>query len=307
MYSAFEIRRALANPVRIGLECNRLYHRRGYRRAYNPSGVDVFAEDWDSLILLDACRYDLFERHSRLPGDLQSRTSRGSGTAEFLRGNVAGRDLRDTVYVTANPQLYRYREELNATFHDVIHVWMAEGWDEEYGTVLPETTTRYAREAAERYPEKRLFVHYLQPHYPFVGSETTFDKGHVEDPDGGEDVFWLRLTDGRLDVDRETVWDAYAKNLDLVLPYVESLLEEFEGRTVVTSDHGNLFDERVFPLPMRVWGHPKGIHVENLVKVPWLVHETGTRKEVAAAAPVSEGRTVGEDVVADRLEALGYV
>lgn len=156
MYSLKRIRRAIDNPTRIGFEVNRLYHRRGYLRSYNPSGVDVFEEDWDSLIVLDTCRYDLFARRSTLPGTLEKRRSRGSGTVEFLHGNVADRDLRDTVYVTANPQLYRYRDELNAQFHEVIYVWMEDGWDEEYGTVLPETMTEYAREAAKRYPNKRL-------------------------------------------------------------------------------------------------------------------------------------------------------
>lgn len=116
------LRRALANPARIGLECNRLYHRRGHLRDYNPSGVDVFEEDWDALIVLDACRYDLFARRSTLSGTLETRRSRGSSTVEFLRGNVADRDLRDTVYVTANPQFHRYRDELDARFHEVVHV-----------------------------------------------------------------------------------------------------------------------------------------------------------------------------------------
>lgn len=305
MYSLFEIRRALSNPVRIGLECNRLYHRRANRRAYNPDGIDVFAEEWDSLIVLDACRYDLFARRSTLPGTLGVRRSRGSSTVEFLRGNVADRDLRDTVYVTANPQLYRYRDELDARFHDVIHVWMAEGWDEEFGTVLPETTTRYAREAAARYPDKRLLVHYLQPHYPFIDSGTTFDKGHVEG--GDEDVFWLRLTAGRLDVSPTEIWNAYARNFDIVLPHVETLLAELDGRTVVTSDHGNLIDERVFPLPMRVWGHPQGIYVDQLLTVPWLVVDDGTRRETVAEDATADERTVEETIVTERLADLGYV
>lgn len=305
MYSLSEIRRALANPVRIGLECSRLYHRRGHRRRYDPSGVDIFAEDWDTLIVLDACRYDLFERRSTLPGDLEARSSRGSGTVEFLRGNVAGRDLRDTVYVTANPQLYRHREELDPTFHDVIHVWMEEGWDDRYGTVLPETTTRYALEAAKRYETKRLVIHYLQPHYPFIGSGTEFDNGHVGDPDGGPS-FWIRLMDGSLEVDPDVVRDAYANNLDRVLPHVASLLEALEGRTVVTADHGNLLGERVAPVPIRGWGHPKGIHVEPLLKVPWLVHAGDRRKEVVAEDPVSDAPTVDETAVRERLADLGY-
>lgn len=306
MYSLKRIRRAIDNPTRIGLEVNRLYHRRGYLRSYNPAGVDVFEEDWDSLIVLDACRYDLFAQRSSLPGTLEKRRSRGSGTVEFLQGNVADRDLQDTVYVTANPQLYRYRDELNAQFHEVIHVWMEDGWDEEYGTVLPETTTKYALEAAARYPNKRLLVHYLQPHYPFIDADMRFDKGHV-DGTSDEDVFWLRLTDGRLDIDREVIWDAYARNLDRVLPEVESLMADLKGRTIVTSDHGNLLDERLFPFPMSAWGHPTGIHVDSLVTVPWLVHDDGHRRELIAETSETTEQTVDDQVVTNRLEDLGYL
>lgn len=300
------LRRALANPARIGLECNRLYHRRGHLRDYNPSGVDVFEEDWDALIVLDACRYDLFARRSTLSGTLETRRSRGSSTVEFLRGNVADRDLRDTVYVTANPQLHRYHDELDARFHEVVHVWMENGWNEEHGTVLPETTTEYAREAAERYPNKRLLVHYLQPHYPFIDADMEFDRGHVDET-GDEDVFWLRLTDSRLDVDPSTIWDAYARNLDRALPHVESLLSALEGRTVVTSDHGNMIGERAFPLPMRIWGHPKGIHLDPLVTVPWLVVDGGRRREIVAEDSTADERAVADEVVTDRLADLGYV
>lgn len=306
MYSLSEIRRAVSNPVRIGLECNRLYHRRGNRRPYNLSGVDVFREEWDTLIILDACRYDLFARRSTLPGTVETRRSRGSSTVEFLRGNVAGRDLRDTVYVTANPQLYRYRDELDARFHDVIHVWMEAGWDEEHGTVLPETTTAYAREAAARYENKRLLVHYLQPHYPFIDADMGFDRGHI-DKTADEDVFWLRLMDGRLDVSPTVIWKAYARNLDRALPHVESLMMDLDGRTVVSSDHGNMIDERAFPLPMRVWGHPKGIYVDSLVTVPWLVFDDGHRKEIVAEESVTPRRAVADEVVTERLEELGYV
>jgi hypothetical protein len=43
-----------------------------------------------------------------------------------------------------------------------------EDWDDETGTVRAETRTNAALEAAERFPHKRLVVHYMQPHYPFV-------------------------------------------------------------------------------------------------------------------------------------------
>jgi len=36
--------------------------------------------------------------------------------------------------VTANPQFYYHREELDAEFHEVWNVWQ-DGWDEEIRTV----------------------------------------------------------------------------------------------------------------------------------------------------------------------------
>lgn len=314
MYSLSQVRRALARPRLAAREVNRLYHRRGYRRAYNTAGVDVFAEDWDALVILDACRYDMFCAHNALDGHLESRTSRGSSTVEFLRGNVAGRDLTDTVYVTANPQLRHHWNDLDPRFHRVVDVWRADGWDETYRTVLPETTTRYAREAAERFPRKRLVVHYVQPHYPFLTTETTFDKGdlHAADGTGGRD-FWGRIVEGDLDVSREEVWSLSVANLRRALDSVADFLETFDGRVVVTSDHGNAMGERVRPVPVREWGHPRGIYAPELVRVPWLVREGTTRREVTADPPAEVDHERGErpasdgaDVVADRLRHLGY-
>lgn len=304
MNTRTRLHRAFDNPILFLRQINRLYHQRFGRRGHNTNGVDVFAEDWDTLAILDACRYDMFARCSNLPGRLERRQSKGSATAEFLTANFDGRDLRDTVYVTANPQLYRNRESIAVDFHDVIHVWREEGWDEEYGTVLPETVTEYALRAADEYPNKRLVVHYMQPHYPFIGSETDFDKGHLTG--ARQENVWNQLLLGTLTAEREDVWSIYEANLERALPHAETLLENLDGRTVVTADHGNMVGERAFPLPIREWGHPRGIYTTELVSVPWLVHESGPRREIRAGGAESQSKQVTDEVVADRLRQLGY-
>jgi hypothetical protein len=300
------LRRGTSTPAFFLRYANRLYHRRLNTRRENTAGTDVLTEDWDTLVILDACRYDMFEQHSGLPGRLEHRYSKGSSTTEFLRANLPGRDLRDTVYVTANPQFYGNRDELQVEFHEVINIWKEAGWDEENHTVLPETVTEYAQDAAEEYPNKRLLVHYIQPHYPFIGSETEFDKRHLVAPDTGERNVWYQLMTGALDIERETVWQLYVENLDRALPHVEELLTTVEGRTVVTADHGNMVGERAFPFPIREWGHPRGIYTEQLVRVPWLIHDNGPRREVIAGQPESRGEDIEEETVADRLKHLGY-
>jgi len=63
--------RALRTPILFCRHANRLYHRRFGRRECNEDGVDPFEADWDNLFILDACRYDMFERRAELPGRLE--------------------------------------------------------------------------------------------------------------------------------------------------------------------------------------------------------------------------------------------
>lgn len=294
------IRRGLEHPAFFGREVNRLYYRRLYRTGFNPRGVDVVAEEWDTLVLLDACRYDDFAAVHDLPGELEYRISRGSHTVEFLTGNFAGRELLDTVYVTASPQLSF--KNIDAQFHAVDNVWDGSGWDEELGTVRPETMAERALAAAERYPNKRLVVHFIQPHYPFIQDVDLF-AGSLKDS-GVLDI-WGRQMRGDRETSPEALRAAYRRNLVVALPAVRTLLETVPGRTVVTSDHGNMFGERAFPVPIREWGHPPGIYTEPLVKVPWLVSD-GERKEIEAA-PANKRGVDASGNAEERLQALGYI
>lgn len=298
--------RAFSSPNLLGRGLNRLWHRRAGLHGYNRDGVEVLDEDWDSLVILDACRYDMFESLSELAGELEYRYSRGSSTVEFLRGNFHERELLDTVYVTANPQLYRNRDRINVKFHNTIDVWRQEGWDEDHQTVLPETMTDFAKRAIDDYPNKRLVFHYIQPHYPFLGSDETFDKGHLSETHPDKENVWGQLMTGTSNADPEQVKHLYYDNLERTLPHIEDLLNYADRKTVVTSDHGNMLGERARPLPIREWGHPRGIYTEGLVKVPWLVVESEIRPKIVAEQSTQNRDSVDQDVVAERLQNLGY-
>lgn len=304
MYSIAGIKKGLAQPRYIFQEADRLYYRRLRTWPHNRRGMDFIEADWDSLLILDACRYDLFERTSTLPGETRSVESRASSTREFLRSNLDGKQLSDTVYVTASPMLHRHRDEVDVRFHDVINVWQDEGWDETYRTVLPETVAEATLDAAERYPNKRLLVHFLQPHYPFIGptGREHFDLDRL-------DFQWDDLISGKLGVSEAIVRRAYEENLGEVFPSVERLLIELDGRSVVTADHGQILGERLFPIPIREYGHPPGIYAEELVRVPWHVFDEGPRREIIAEEPESAagGTDETESVARERLKELGYL
>lgn len=309
-YTLANIKRAARDPsrirgeaIRLGLAANGAWS----RLTDDESPCDVVEEDWDTLVILDGCRYDLFEEVNTLDGRLESRRSAGSESWEFLRENFQGRQLYDTVYVTANP----FAPKLDDVFHRQLNL-LRTHWDGERRTVTPDVMTEEAIAAHEAHPNKRLIVHYMQPHFPFIG-ELGRKIGHAgvnpdTDTDGDEAPHvWLGLQNRTLDVDEELVYAAYRENLELTLPYVQELLDSVDGKTVVTSDHGNLVGERTWPLPIKGYGHPRGLRSPGLVDVPWLVVEGATRRQVTADPSVeTEEDEMESEVLEKRLADLGY-
>ncbi|MCO8244770.1 MULTISPECIES: hypothetical protein [unclassified Haladaptatus] len=254
--------------------------------------------DWDTLVLLDACRYDIFERSVPFDGSLSKVISRGSHTTEFLQENFGSRTFPDSVYVSATPQLRA--NDLGNNFHAVRHVW-EDGWDDDLRTVPPETMVEATVEAHESYPNKRIISHFLQPHYPFIGDcgrkidHGTITGGGVLTDERDFASIWELLEAG--DVSREAVWNAYVENLELTIPHLERLREMIDGKIVMTSDHGNSLGR------MGVYGHPQGYYLSDLVEVPWLELPYDRRREISA-----DGTTdvTTSETVDDRLRDLGY-
>lgn len=291
MYQLSQLRRAIKNPGEALTELNRRYHTRGSE--YNTDGVDVFAEDWDTLVILDACRFDEFERLAEFPGTLRSQVSRGATSAEFVRGNFANRQLHDVVYVSANGWFPKLRDDINAEVHEFV---LVERDAVEGLTSRPETVTDRAIEAAEEYPNKRHVVHYMQPHQPYLG------------PMGEKLTFGSTLAETveRNDLSRGDVLRAYRENLQLGLDAVERLVDAIDGKTVISADHGEHLGERERPLPVRFYGHMEGLYTNELVDVPWHVLESGQRRRIVAEEPDEDRTSIDIDAVEQNLRNLGY-
>lgn len=328
------VRYSMGSKLRRALEILRndgltrlLWRSGGYARSrasrrysalrYEPTAREsrIVDEDWDNLILLDACRFDQFERLVDMDGRLEARISLGSCTREFLGANFEAESCHDTVYVTANP-MYR-KGDFEGVFHAVVDVWESD-WDETNATVRPVEMVAAVLEAHERYPHKRLIAHFVQPHYPFLGERGEALEAAVAGELSG--IEWIHgYATGETIPDRTTPWDllerglldeamvveAYDENLQLTLPSVEGLIDRLPGKTVVTSDHGNLVGERIAPFSGSKYGHPPNTHTDGVLKVPWFVVEGEQRREISeessGQSPRSESKVVG-----DRLAALGY-
>lgn len=277
-------------------------------------GVAVMEEDWDYLIILDACRYDFFEARYRtyLQGDLQKKISRGTTTSEWLEKNFTGYH-GDTVYVSANPHcsdhtIHGFRGVDH--FFRIEHVWK-HSWNEQLDTVEPSTMTNEALRLAREFTDKRLIIHYIQPHGPWIGKtrisvdEIGKDPSHPSAIDGKWTVdsqVWELVRQGRFDVKK--LIQADKDNLDLALGEVQRLVGQLEGRIVITADHGEAFGEKF------VIGHPPGVYIRELVEVPWLIIEKGKRRVTRSGSSESKQTTAKsqeDEILTKRLRALGYM
>lgn len=224
----------------------------------------ILKEEWDYLVILDACRHDLFQE---VVEESDFRYSLGSNSADFIKENFSEGDWSDVVYVTANPHFHeahfgeltdRRAEEV---FHEVFHTYETD-WDEEERTIMPEDVVRDAKTAASLFPDIKLIVHFMQPHYPFL--ESGLEESGIRMVDGKDgETIWGRAEKGQ--VEDERIWAAYKKNLEIVMEKVRDLQSGLDGKTVITADHGNLVGER------GLYGHPGELGLEPLLKVPWHV------------------------------------
>ncbi len=291
---------------------------RAYFEVMRYRGTDIINEDWDNLIIPDACQYDHFADLNHVPGRLESRWSKASSTGLFLTRNFENRTCHDTVYVAGNP-MYRaeqkgYDEPVGrSTFHDTVDVWQAH-WDEEFTTVRPENMVEPATQAHDEYPDKRLIVHFMQPHAPFIGptgerikdqkgSAMIADMVDKAERREGKPV-WTLVQEGAVDL--ETAKQAYRENVEIAMPHVKELVEHFEGKTVVTADHGELLGEMAWPIPYRQYGHPNRVWTKHLTRVPWHVVESDTRKQTVSDPPEPELDQGSEEEIREKLSDLGY-
>lgn len=287
------VRSSLNNPWLIPLRIAHWYH----RELCNDNSISVMKREWDNLIVLDACRYDVFASCWVGPGELSSAISKGSNTPEWL--NRTFTDLYpDTVYVTGNPQVQA--NDIASKFYQHVSVWRHQ-WDDELQTVLPTDMADETIKAVETYDNKRVISHWIQPHYPFIGETGLAIRQGSLTGDGvfrettEEPTIWDKLE--REEIDKETVWKAYIENLKVVLPEVYRTIEAIEGRTVVTSDHGNVFGR------YGLFGHPGHKYIQELVKVPWLIVD-GKRRSIRAECVGGESEV--DELVEERLSSLGY-
>lgn len=265
-----------------------------------PRGTNVYERDWDTLIILDACRVDLMREVTgeyEFVDDVAAARSVGSMSEEWMKKTFTeeyAAEMDQTAYVTANV----FSDDIldDGQFQTLDEVWEY-AWDDETGTIPPGTVTDRAIDVARKQDPDRLIVHYMQPHHPFVGDERveTADADPFGREGGVSAVDALR----RDELSYDEFWTAYRSNLELVLEYVSTLLTNHDAETaVITSDHGDALGE------WGIYDHPAGCLHPSVTNVPWI--ETSAW-DTGEYTPEIEPEAASTPDIEERLESLGYM
>lgn len=241
-------------------------------------------EEWDIAVVLDACRYDSFQKiykHYLPLGRLEKRFG-ASDTINWLISVFSEKTWCDNlIYVSAHPGINSrgipwVYFNANGKFFKVYDAWIS-GWDPEIGTTLPNEVVKIAAQARKEFPNKKMLIHFVQPHFPYrkaprpsiqysdlkgvkCNSKLDFllqklfrDLGI--NSSRFRTLYWTARKFFNLKCEdlNEFYWRKYAveelrifyrDNLEWVLKYVKKIVEDFNyTRIVVTSDHGEALGE----------------------------------------------------------------
>jgi hypothetical protein len=140
------------------------------------------------MIIIDACRADPFEDITYLKqfDDYTRKKSADNDITPWIIKNFYNRDLGDVVHVSGNPVTSKVAPDV---FHALVETWTdRDAIDEDTLTVPPGPIIEDGYEAIKKYPNKRLIVHFDQPHYPFIPSS----RAHFSNILGGCRTCWYR-------------------------------------------------------------------------------------------------------------------
>jgi len=230
---------------------------------------DIHGSSWDYLIILDACRYDYFEKYYRdyFDGELKKVRSPASSTIPWLRATWP--NYYDLRYISGNPYVTSLSIPIGfyakPHFREIIDVWDF-GWSNKFHTTPPKAMSLALLQSGGY----KTVAHYMQPHHPYIG-ETKIQFNIKTDREGLVRNFRsmsakLRSAIHHGKISMDFLRKAYEDNLKLVLESVGGVLDELKGRFIITADHGELLGEHKEYL-----FHPDTEDHPILREVPWCV------------------------------------
>jgi hypothetical protein len=150
-----------------------------HKEFYNLNGkeINILEKSWDFLIILDACRFDIFNQCYKefFPeAKVKKAISPACWTREWAIKTFTSK-YNDIIYISGNPNINSYMKmtdggflfDSNKHFSKVVDVWDF-GWDDALGTIHPIKINKSFHKWYLKYPRKRFILHYNQPHGPWI-------------------------------------------------------------------------------------------------------------------------------------------
>lgn len=229
--------------------------------------------DWKYLVVLDACRFDVFEdviRFVDVSGVLTECNSEALDTPMWYRKHWAG-DYPDVALIGAHPYPWRPEVDVARYFGAAFAVWSDPanlGWG---GVVHPGRLCIFASRIMSERSSEQWIIHFEQPHLPFVDvMGMAFLENEIEVGLGGDD--WIKYNPMLYDAveawGRSNGWEVlkslYVGSLRVTLGVVVSWCTGLKGgQVVITADHGEHLGEG------GIYGHPWAAGPGILTRVPW--------------------------------------
>ena len=228
---------------------------------------DYFA-DWDYLVILDSCRYDVFEEvvtELGILGKLMKADSGAINTSDWYKLHWSKEDT-DAILVSANPWSFkddasdgasgRFRKAIWAdpegkhikgdqAIRARIEPLCKGGQDGGFGVFHP----NIALECLSAYKVQglRYVIHLIPPHLPFIGVKGQALFAHLKLDSHIHGGIYRAIRNygkkGHWDELKECYKESLVATLHCLARYVESLSD---GRLVISSDHGELIGEPTF-------------------------------------------------------------
>lgn len=224
-----------------------------------------------TLIVIDACRYDIFSKIYKdyVSGQLIKVVSPGPNTYEWLPKLFSLPDFDNLCFFCAHPiikdHFIKEYEFIPSNRNvKVISMWPKE--KSKIGTVLP---TEVNKEIIRRGLSKRNIIWYVQPHIPWI-MFPNFSEQMIKEANekNVRPRFFIKRKIKEGELSKEEIIKAYIHNLRLVLYSISKVIKVAKKVTpiiILTSDHGEFLGEYGFFL------HDPHLFLPQTCIVPWLI------------------------------------
>jgi len=247
--------------------------------------------DWKYLIVLDACRYDVFadicrERGWHAPLKVDTRCH---CTAWWYRKYWSRQDT-DVHLISANPVPFHkdmgwdaWRKFKSAIWADPAGrkgAWANVTWDNNgKGNIFDPRLALRIFEITKQ-PGERYLIHLMPPHLPWLGKRGRALMERLDlRVDSSRDIYAGIQKHGRAG-NWDEVRACYKENVEYALDALTRQWHLFiDGKTVITSDHGELTGDISPKDGQGVYHHSHNINLHDLWMiqrtVPWFEIEQG--------------------------------